>query len=86
MGRMDERLYMLRNRKTGAWLCKVDFGKKPPVPIDADAYRAPKLFTAGECDAYCTVAGIGPDTYRAVWVRIVEGGALLGADSQPILG
>ena len=72
MGRMDEKLFMLRNRKTGAWLCKVDFGKKPAEPIDADAYRAPKLFAAGECDAYCTVAGISADDYEIVPVRIVE--------------
>lgn len=80
MGRMDEKLFMLRNRKTGAWLCKVDFGKNPPQPIDADAYRAPKLFAAGECDAYCTVARISAADYEIVPVRIVEDVGEVGAD------
>ena len=82
MGRMDEKLLMLRNRKTGAWLCKVDFGKKPAEPIDADSYRAPKLFVAGECDAYCTVAGISAADYEIVPVRIVEDVGEVGADGH----
>ena len=82
MGRMDEKLFMLRNRKTGAWLCKVDFGKNPAEPIDADSYRAPKLFVAGECEAYCTVAGISADDYEAVPVRIVEDVGEGGADGS----
>ena len=81
MGRMDEIYYAMRNRKTGAWLSRVDYGKKPPEPIDVGPYRAPKLFTDGGCKVLCGVVSIGSaDDYEAVRVRIVEVVSEDGAD------
>lgn len=73
MERTDEIYYAMRNRKTGAWLSRVDYGKKPPEPIDEGLYRAPKLFTSGGGKGLCGVVSVGSaDDYEIVPVRIVE--------------
>ncbi|MBO7669232.1 MAG: hypothetical protein J6S60_01460 [Oscillospiraceae bacterium] len=75
MERMDEKLFMLRNRKTGAWLYVVSCGIKPAEKNDARHYMEPTLFTDIEYEAYCKIAGISAADYEIVPVRIVEDGS-----------
>ena len=70
MATTREPLYVIRNRQTGRYISRIDYGYKPPRPIYEDDFHAPKLFCPYNIENVMRIADLDNGTFEKVPVTL----------------